>query len=361
MSTIPIPDGAVGRVGMVAALKKVNESDTGKLVLLIQPAGMLTALVGSPKPVFSWIAQAIGEPVECQGKPTRSIYVADQCLVPVTEMSEKDAELIAQKQARSDFDAALQELKALMEAEDVTASDLDQFLEEAAERAFFERSLELVSVQDALREIGFYTNPEAPDCLSWVAANEGIELKFQAGERWIANWVIWGTAVTPRQAIWDERVLPSEAPRGKIASTVLGIWRSAFPRAAVPGCLLVGEIYERHQLELRKMNIRLPSLSVAPKVFRQILKWLEPEFGYSSPNDLVTLSYHDGLLKINNGGNAFGCPACGEWVDECQVHLADLINLRRQIIGSRYIRLEQSSDHIVVNGCMIEIHSKGEN
>lgn len=356
MSAIPIPENTIGRVGMVAALKRVGESDIGKLVVLREPAGMVTSLVGSNKPVFAWLAQALGDPIDCHGKQSRSIYVADRCLIPISEMTDADIELISRSQAQADIDAALQELKEIIDRNDITAEELDHFVDKAGAQFFIERALEVVAVPVALREIGFYPSPESEESLVWTGIHEGMELHFLAGEKWINNWVIVGTGNYKREAVWDERILPSQAPRGKIVSTVLGIWRTAFGKSVTPDCLKIGEAFERHQSEMSSLNLGLPNLWVAPRVFRAILKWLQPKYGFASREGFVTLSYTDGLLRFDIDGSAFGCPASGHWVDDCKVRLADFVDLYADVSRSRGIRLERAADHILVNGLTIEIH-----
>ncbi len=355
MGAIPIPENTIGRVGMVAALKRVGESDIGKLVVLREPAGMVTSLVGSNKPVFAWLAQALGEPIDCHGKQSRSIYVADRCLIPISKMTDADIEIISRSQAQADFDSALQDLKEIIDRNDITPEELEHFVDKAGAQFFIERALEVVAVPVALREIGFYPSPESEDSLVWTGIHEGMELHFLAGEKWIANWVIVGTGNSKRQAVWDERALPSQAPRGKIVSTVLSIWRTAFGNSVTPDCLKLGEDFERHQSMMSSLNLGLPNLWAAPRVFRAILKWLQPMDGFASPEGLVTLSYADGLLRFDIDGLAFGCPAGGHWVDDCKVRLADLVDLRAEVSRTRNIRLERAADHITVNGRPIEI------
>jgi len=359
MSSVPIPENTIGRIGMVAALKRVGDSDIGKLVVLREPAGMVTTLVGSSKPVFAWLAQALGEPIDCHGKQSRSIYVADRCLIPLSEMSDADIEIISRSQAQADFDSALHELKAIIDRNDITHEELAHFVDKAGAQFFIERALEVVSVAVALREIGFYPSPESDESLVWTGIHEGMELHFVAGERWADNWVIVGTGNSRRQALWDERSLPAQAPRGKIVSAVLSIWRAAFGNSGTPDCLSLGEAFERHQSEVSSLNLGLPNLWAAPRVFRAILKWLQPQFGYTTPDGLVTLSYSDGLLRIDAGGTAFGCPAGGHWVDECKVRLVDLLGLYESVCRSRNIQLERVADHMLVNGIQVPIQNCG--
>lgn len=199
-----------------------------------QPAGMVTSLVGSSKPVFAWLAQTLGEPIDCHGKQSRSIYVADRCLIPISKMTDADIEIISRSQAQVDFDSALQDLKEIIDRNDITPEELEHFVDKAGAQFFIERALEVVAVPVALREIGFYPSPESEDSLVWTGIHEGMELHFLAGEKWIANWVIVGTGNSKRQAVWDERTLPSQSPRGKIVSTVLSIWRTAFGNSVTP-------------------------------------------------------------------------------------------------------------------------------
>lgn len=357
MGAIPIPENTIGRVGMVAALKRVKEPDVGKLVVLRQPAGMVTSLVGSKKPVFAWLAQALGEPIDCHGKQSRSVYVADRCLIPISEMTDANIELISRSQAQADFDTALQEMKVLIDRNDITTEELGHFVDKAGAQFFIERALEVVAVPVALREIGFYPSPETEDSLVWTGIHEGMELHFMAGEKWVANWVIVGTGNYRRIAVWDERVLPSPAPRGKTVSTVLDIWRTAFGKSVTPDCLKLGEVFERHQSEMSSLNLGLPNLWAEPQVFRAILKWLRPKYGFASPEGLVTLSYNDGLLRFDVEGAAFGCPAGGHWVDDCRVRRADFVGLYADVSRARSIRLERTADHILVNGIQVPIQS----
>jgi len=356
MNAIPIPENTIGRVGMVAALKRVGDSDIGKLVVLREPAGMVTSLVGSSKPVFAWLAQALGEPVDCHGKQSRSIYVADRCLIPISEMTDADIEIISRSQAQADFDSALQELKVLIDRNDIAPVELEYFVDKAGAQFFIERALEVVAVPVALREIGFYPSPESDDSLLWTGIHEGMELHFLAGEKWVDNWVIVGTGKSRRQAVWDERTLPSQAPRGKIVSTVLSIWHTAFGSAVIPDCLALGAVYERHQEEMRSLNLGLPNLWVDPQIFRTVLKWLRSRHARAT-KDLLTLSFSDRLLRLDVEGVAYGCSGDGHWVDDCKVYLSDLVNLSQNISRSRSIRLVRDANHILVNGYPIEIQA----
>ncbi|WP_283744275.1 hypothetical protein [Sideroxydans sp. CL21] len=348
MNATTIPENAVGHVGMVAALKRVNEADVGKLVALREPVGFVTTLVGSDKPVFAWLALPLGEPIDCNGKKSRSVYVADRCLIPISDMTDDEVETISRSQADSDFKAALAEMKEILEKCEIKPGELGRFVDKAAAEFSISRVLEVVAVPVALREIGFYPSPQSDEVLLWTGIHAGMELHFQAGNQWIDRWVLVGSGKSRRQAVWDERALPNEAPRGKIVKTILDIWRSAFLQAPVPDCLALGAIYERHQKDMQSINLALPRLSLDPKVFRAVLKWIRSRH-IQSANELLTLSYSDGLLRLDVEGIVYGCPGRGQWVDDCKVFCSDLMELADRFGRVRSIQMTQGTDHILVN------------
>jgi hypothetical protein len=354
MTAIQIPENAIGRVGMVAALKRVNEKDIGKLVAVREAAGIVTSLVGSNKPVFAWLVISLGEPIDINGTPSRSIYVADNSLMPMGEMTLAQVETISRADAQSDFDAALAEVKEFMDDHHIKPEDFDSLLNEAAAYSSINNALEVVAIPTALREIGFMPSAESDEALLWTVIHEGMELKFVAGNQWIDRWVIVGTGNSKRQAVWDERTLPNEAPRGKIVKTVLDIWRTAFSQAPIPDCMYLGKIYEQHQADLQSLNLGLPNLHVDPIVFRTILKWLRTRHTQDK-SEQITFSYSDKLLRLDVEGVAYGCPCHGYWVDDCKVLLADLTNVSVNVAHSHHIQIARTADHILVNGSPIGI------
>ena len=354
MTTIQIPENAIGRVGMVAALKRVNESDIGKLVAVREAAGFVTSLVGSTNPVFAWLVISLGKPIDINGTPSRSIYVADNCLVPLGEMTHAQVEKISRAHAQSDFDEALAEIKEFMDAHGIKPEDFDSLLDKAAAHSSINNALEVVSIPTALREIGFMPSPESDEALLWTGIHDGMELKFVAGNQWIDRWVIVGTGNSKRQAVWNEKTLPNEAPRGKVVKTVLEIWRSAYSQAPVPDCLYLGVIYEQHLAEMQSLNLGLPNLYVDPIVFRTILKWLRTRHTQDK-DELITLSYTEKLLRLDVEGVAYGCACHGYWVDDCKVLLSDLVKISKRVSRSRHIQISRIADHILVDGCSIII------
>src|SRR6185369_16786925 len=131
MNPIPMPDEAIGRIGMVAALRRVPDEHLGKLVVLCKPAGFVTTLVGSAHPVFAWHVQSLGEPIALHGKPSRSLYVADPCLSPMGQMTEAEIAELIRRQARKEFKEATRDLARILEARPMTAQALDAAVDKA--------------------------------------------------------------------------------------------------------------------------------------------------------------------------------------------------------------------------------------
>ncbi len=218
---VTVPDGAIGHVGMVAALKRVAEPDVGKLVIVCEPAGFVTSLVGSVQPVFAWLAQSLGEPIDCQGRSSRTLYVADRCLIPLTGMSAAETSEIIRSQNQADFDAALEHAGVALDAHEIGDDEFEKLLAKAAEQAFVGRSLEVVATPVALQEVGFRPVSGTEGSLLFTGLHEGVELQIHADPEWISNWRLTGISHSPRHAQYTEKVLPNELPRGEIVRAVL--------------------------------------------------------------------------------------------------------------------------------------------
>lgn len=353
MTTVPIPENAIGHIGMVATLKRVKETELGKLVVLREPAGFVTALVASAKPVFAWLAESLGEPVDCRGHPSRSLYVADRCLVPMGDLTPSQTTDLIQGNARQDFEAALEDVAKIIDLSQLPPDDLDALLYKAASQCLIQKALEIVSVPVALREIGFAPTSETGEVLEWATIHEGVELCFIAGQKWFTYWGLLATGVSSRKWTCDESHIPNEAPRGEIFLNVLDTWRRAYSTEIVPSLLELGAIYEQHLEEMRTLGTGLPNLWVSARVFRQILKWLRESHSQSDSTALLTLSYSKGMLRMDVGGTGYGCPAGGHWADECNVRLVDLMKIVPHVSRRREILLERSANFITVNGYRI--------
>lgn len=102
MRNIQIPEGAVGRPGMVAMLQRVSPGADGRLIAIRHAVSPMSSLSASARPVFAWQALVLGEPINVHGKLSQEIVVADPCLKPVSQITAAEVETLARAKAQED-------------------------------------------------------------------------------------------------------------------------------------------------------------------------------------------------------------------------------------------------------------------
>jgi hypothetical protein len=65
-SGLSTPSGAVGRPGLLAAVRRMSNVPEGRLVAVRGPAGWVSALLDREQPVFGWNAHLLGAPVRIE-------------------------------------------------------------------------------------------------------------------------------------------------------------------------------------------------------------------------------------------------------------------------------------------------------
>lgn len=285
MAQVHIPDNAIGLPGMVAMLQRTSKgAHDGKLVALHHPAGFVTTLLNTQKPVFAWQALVLGNPVLIRGEPKREIIVADRCLRPISQITPATVERLAKRQAHQDFDAAMDGLKRILNAKAMDASEFEAFFEKAERQIGIERALEVVPMAQALAELGFrQQNPPDGEVLVWAGIHGGIELEISAGTDWFAQWRLTARCNARRHGLWDEVTLPPEAPRGANTLALVQFWRAAFGHEAqVPDVFYLGLRYETHKASLRTLNLGLPHVELDGEILRTTRKWIAQRHGQAS-------------------------------------------------------------------------------
>ncbi len=357
-TNVPIPDNVVGKVGMVAMLRRVRPEDDGKWVAVRRPVGVVTSLVGSKTPVFAWEVLVLGEPVQINQKACREIYVADRCLKPVCEISAAKVESFVKARAKQDFDEALQELKAYLKTTAMTADDFEASVDKAANQFGLERALEKVPTSVVLNEIGFrpHQEPGWLENLRWVGVNDGWEIKITAHQDWFGQWALFGSGRSEREILCHEVILPDENLRGKSVASILGIWRTAYGRQALlPDCLSLGVVFEEHQETMRRLDPGMPHLKMDGFMFRACVQWLRRNLPNSDGRDHLLMSFADGLLRLQFKDSLLGCPARGIWTDDCQVSLNDLLRIDPWRLRGGSIRVERAIQIVSFNGYQVSV------
>lgn len=344
MSGMKIPECAVGTVGMIAALKRLPDEVVGKLVLIKEPAGMVSTLVGSEKPVFAWLAIVLGEQITVNGHTSRHMYVPDMCLTPISQVSPDEMESLSKKTNEADFNAALADLAKAIGAEQLSWEEVESGIEHAANLVAINACLQDVATPVALQEMGFRPSKKLPETLEWALLHDGVELRYSASADSFDMWHLIGTGNSKRVAQFDERLLPPQAKRGDVFLPLLKMYRGLFPIAPCPPELEVAQIYERYLTERRRLNIGLPRLFLDGQIFRATLRWLaERHDDMFAENIAVTLNFEEGLLRISVEGVVYGCPAWGNFVGPCAVSLAGLLAIAPYARRGKSIQLEQSA------------------
>jgi hypothetical protein len=284
--------------------------------------------------------------------------VADPCLKPVSQIGPEEVDKLARAQAREDFDTALADLHRILDLSPLTEEQLDAALNQAADTLGISKALEVMPTATALLELGFWpSHPESETALHWSGMHQGRELYVMAGPDMFGNWTITGTSSTSRERMLNERVVLENEPRGKLAKHVVDLWREAFGREApAPSNLELGLLYERHQEDVRRLDIGLPRLYLDGEVFRATRRWLaerrphvrQDDRGHSDQR--LRLSFADGLLRFETQSETFACPGLGVWVGNCEVSLGAFIDIAPSCLRGRFTMLERQLKEISFNG-----------
>jgi len=352
----PTPSIPKGRVGVVARVEEGGACPSGRLVVLLEPAGLLTALVGSRTPVSSWLCHLLGDAVQIDGKTKRTVYIPDPCLTPISQMTAEQIRPMLRNHAILDLECDRAKLGRFVGGKPSRGAEPEGGAARRALQLSIERCLDTVSTETALREVGFKPIQPGRDVLHWVAAHCGVQLRFYAAQDPCGDWKVWTRGKSSRETFCGEGRLLSEGARGQLLQQVLCLWRSAFGRAPAPDPLAPAVTYEQHQAAMGHAAM-LPRLVVDPQAFRAVRRWLVDRFGYSERTTPVRLSSVQALLRIEVDRMAFGCPAQGIWADGCEVDLGDLLDIDAGVLRRRSLTFELMPTLLHVNGWPIRASS----
>ena len=176
MSSDSRAQGLIGHIGMIASRSDVKGEDAGRLYVLREPAGMLTTLIGSDVPLSAWLARGLSSPTNGITCPPRDIYIADRCVVPVSQISELELEVLISAQNQREFDAAVAETQESMGDSENSEAEMDAMIERAARQFFMQFSLGVAAVSVTLREIGFSLAEHRGSSLVWLLEDAGLAL-----------------------------------------------------------------------------------------------------------------------------------------------------------------------------------------
>jgi hypothetical protein len=341
---------------MIAALRGVRASETGKLVLVRVPVGLLPDPRDRERRSFQWQVMALGVPVRVNGEDRRDLVIPDDCLRPVSRVEPCDVDALVKAQALMDFDEAARDLSRCAEDLPPDDQDFDDLLARAGAVALFTRTMQIVPVASALAEVGF-TTPDNGQTWNWSASHGGATLTVFGTTDLFGRWTLVSSLKTGETALWDERALDALVRRGVVLATLLGFWREAFGATAPPpACLSEAVTVDRHHRDLGKLRLDSPpALLVDGAMLRAVRQVLCDQWGLDTdkigplPDFPVSLSFDDGLLKIELQGCRYGIQATGLWVDDCRMSLREFLAMPPQRLRGYRVRLEQHPQALAFN------------
>jgi hypothetical protein len=343
--------------GSVALLKHSDTTSEGKLVVLLNREKATPPRSCDTRPSTRWQVLVLGDAIWRDNRPCRHVVIGECAMQLVGHLSKHELEDVLRYQALCDFDAAMDEVLRIVERRKLTPEQLDAAIGRATVTLEIERALEVLNTESLLREMGFASlPPDGESVMEWNTSYRGTPLKVMAGpDMFGSTWGITGKCIQARSAMWDERRVLNEEPRGKLALLVLDLWREAFGNLApVPEQLQIALIYEQHRRDKAAVHIGLPTLYVDGEVFRACRRWLaerhagelESVKDPSAPS--LKLKFDGAMLHLETHQQHFACPAQGGWVEDCEVPLRTLVDAAPRDLRGGWLRLTRYLDYLTL-------------
>jgi hypothetical protein len=358
---IGIPENAVGRVGMLAALHGIEGSPDGRLAIVRHPVGWVQTLLNARHPVFAWQVVLTGEPAMINGHLRQEIIVADKCLRPVSRLAVADMERVVAQQEQTAVDQAAQQVRDLVGDEAMKSPAFEQTMHLAYEEALLNFANEVVGVKQVLRELDFSLAPGGfADVYEWRSVFEGVEITMSAAKGMLNDWKF--SAYAHRERSWHcpEALALNEWPRGRVIQIVLQLWENVYGNRLIPQQLELGWVYRQHQRDLQALIPGLPHADLDGTSFRHALRWLRQAYAVDEwlvgpPKDVpVAVEIKDGLMRVRTDDHDLGVKMHRGWVDAMTLSLRQLLALAPAAVRGHWIRLVDLGEAALVNGNQIQ-------
>ena len=301
----PIPDGSTGRPGLLVALRRIKGLEDGRLGVVKHAIGWVKDLLGADRSVFAWQVLLTGEPVSVHGHMAQEIVVADACLLPVSQLQDDQVQGLMESQQEKDLALALTTVRGLVTPEEVASPEFERVMHRAFDQAMLNRALEVVGVEQVLRETGFWvSNPPEGQTYTWQSVFDGQEIRMDAAPGMFGEWRFWVNSANAREISSGEKVVLNEWPRGRVVQSLLEHWEDVFGSRRIPEPLLLGWFYRQHQIDIRALEPTMPSVLLDGEELRRALRWLReayvPQWGLEGPPQDVRLGIEirDGLMRL---------------------------------------------------------------
>ena len=333
-SGLTIPDGAIGRVGMLVSLHRIKDQPDGRLALVRHPVGWVKEILNADRPVFAWQVFLTGEPTVIHGHETQEIIVADKCLRPVTKLETQDMTAMLEQHEEQVVATAVADVRALISQEEMDSPEFGRVLHLALGKAQLHYAKEVLGVEHVLREAGFWSQEgRDSEALEWHTVYEGTEIHMDATPGMFGDWHVRGYPVKTRSWHTPERQVLNDWPRGRILRAVLELWESVFGNRRIPRQLELGWFYRAHERDMKAIKPVLPHVVMDGASFRMALRWLREAYQIDDvvvgpPVDMpINVEIRDGTLRLGTEDHSIGVKLQSGWLDAMCLSLRCMLAL----------------------------------
>ena len=360
MSELSVPDNAIGRVGMLVVLQRINGMADGRLAIVRHPVGWVKEALHADAPTFAWQVFLTGDSVSIHGIPTQEVIVADKCLRPVSQLAQHDLTAMVEQHRQDVLEAAVAQVGSMVGPDAMGSPEFARAMHLAFSQAQLNFANEVVGVAQVLREVGFWKqNGEDGDALEWRSTLEGTEIHVTAGPGMFGDWQICAYAIKDRSCHNPETLALNDWPRGRVIQILLDLWESVFGSRRIPRPLELGWMYRQHMRDLKAIEPVLPHVVMDGDDFRRALRWLREAYRVDDsfmgpPTDVpVKFEIIDSMLRLRTDEHSIGVALQRGWVDAMQLSLRTLLSVASSALRGRLIRMDWSGAGALINGYLI--------
>ncbi len=361
-----VPDGVIGRVGMLVALRRVKGMEDGRLGVVRNAVGWVKDLLGVERNVFAWQVLLTGEPVEINGHKSQQVIVADACLLPVSQLAPGEVKNLLEQAEKHAIEDALAAVRDALTPDEMASPQFERALHLASGTAMLKHAEEKVGVEAVLVEIGFWrSNPPDGEGYVWRSVLNGQEIRMSAAPGIFGEWRIWVNSANAREIFLDERTVLNDWPRGQVMQCVLEMWEGVLGHARIPRQLEVGWFFREHVQDMRSLDPALPSAYADGDEFRMVLRWFREAYAAASdfegpPQDVpLDIAMQDGMLRLKTYRYDLGVAVRRGWVDHHVVSLRGILAIPSSRLRGRWVRWTTDSDGVSLGGHGVEYWKTG--
>lgn len=361
---IPVPEGAVGRAGMLVSLRRIKDMDDGRLGIVKHPVGWVKDLLGANHEVFAWQVFLTGEPVNIHGHMTQEVIVADHCLRPVSQLEKPQVQEILDDHQQSEIDAAVAEVKSLLPPGEMESPGFERVMHLALNEAILHHIKEVVGVEATLKDMGFWlSNSPDGESYEWKSVFQGQEIRMTTAPGMFRDWRVLVNSSNSRRIFGGERVMLNDWPRGKIVQTLLELWEDVYGKQLIPQQFEIGWLYRQHIQDMRSIEPVMPNVYLDGESFRRALRWLREAYKIDDefigpPKDMpLSVEIKDGVLRLTTEDHSIGVTLRRGWIDAIQLSLRCLLIIPPSALRGHRVQVQWTGTYALIYGYRVDAWS----